>query len=132
MRGPHEDAIYRTGFHAKRAEHAFRVVDREAGYLEAFPIFNPFFADVNAVDRTGFRALVAGDAGSQVEPVEAAIAGHDRNWFLRVFKLFGKCSATILVGFQPVSERDPHTVGDCHHGVANVTEPIKHVILLPI
>ena len=132
MRGPHEDAIYRAGFHAERTEHAFRVVDREARYLEAFAIFNPFFADVNAVDRTGFRALVAGDAGRQVETVEAAIAGHNRDRFLRVFKLFGKCSATILVGFQPVSERDPHTVSDCHHGVANVTEPIKHVILLPI
>ena len=56
VRGPHEDAIYRTGFHAKRAEHAFRVVDREAGYLEAFAIFNPFFADVNAVDRKSLGA----------------------------------------------------------------------------
>ena len=132
MGGPHEDAIYRAGLYAERTEHAFRIVDCEASYLEALAIFDPFFTDVNAVDGASFGALVAGDTGGEVEAVEATITGHDRDRLFRVFKLFGKCSTTILVGFQPVPERDPHTVGDRHHGVANVTEPIKHGILLPI
>jgi hypothetical protein len=62
MSRAHEDAIDRTWLDTQRTEHALRVIDREARDAEPFAAGNFFFADVDAIDRTSFRALIASDA----------------------------------------------------------------------
>ena len=62
VRGAHEDAVDWTRLDAQRTKHALGIIDGEAGYLEAFTVFHPLFADVDAIDRASFRALIAGDA----------------------------------------------------------------------
>src|SRR5262249_34864221 len=75
----HEDAVDRAGVDAQGAEHALGVVDLEAVDLEGglAAHLDLFLLDVDAVDGAGPGALVAADAGGQIEAVEAAVARLD-------------------------------------------------------
>src|SRR5262245_32851021 len=57
----HEDAIDGTGLDAQRAEHALRVIDREPVEPKSLADRRLLLVDVNAIDGTGDRALVATD-----------------------------------------------------------------------
>ena len=60
MGSTHKNTVDRARFDTKSTKHAFRVVNGEAGDLEALGTFNPRFANVNTIDRARFGALVAG------------------------------------------------------------------------
>src|SRR5688500_19697948 len=85
--GAQEHAVHRTGVHAQGAEYALRVVDLERGDQEPLTVRVLLLVDVDAVHRAGAGALVAPDAGGQVEPVEAPVAGTNRDRPLRVLEV---------------------------------------------
>ena len=72
VRRAHKDAVDRTRLDAQRAKHALRIVDREVRDLKAFASFHALLADLDEIDRTGLRALLAGDAGRQVVAMKTA------------------------------------------------------------
>src|SRR3972149_2123000 len=123
VRRAHEDAVYRTRLDAQRTEHALRIVDRVAGDLEALAAANLFLTDVNAIDGASLRALVAGDAGRQIEAMEAAIARRHRHRQLRILEVLGERLPLRLIRLEPSPQRDPHAVGDGVHRLDHIAEP---------
>jgi hypothetical protein len=61
MSGTHENAVDRTRLYAERTKHALGIVNRKTRYRKPFALSDPFFTDINAVYRTGFRTLVTGN-----------------------------------------------------------------------
>ena len=131
MRSPHENAIHRARFDAQRAEHTFRVVNREAGYLESLSVLDSLLSNINAIHRTCFSALVTCDARRQVIAVETPITSSDRHRLFRVFKLVREGTAFFIVRDQPIAKRDPEPVSYGDHRIANVANPIKHRLFIP-
>lgn len=126
VRRPHKDAVHGTGLNAQRTKHALRVVDRKATDLEAFPTLNPLFPDVDAVDRTRLRTLVAGDAGRQVEPMEAPVAGRHGNRQFGVLKLLSERLSIPIVGAAEDSQRHEKTFRDRRNRRKHVAKPNPH------
>src|SRR5690606_30945385 len=121
-----ENAIDRAGLNAQRAEHALAVVDRKAGDLKALARGHTLFADVNAVDRARFRALIAGDAGRQIVAMETAVPGGNRHRQFRIFELLSERFSLGPVRDQPIAERDPHTVSNGRNGIPDIAKPTAH------
>ena len=126
MCGTHKDAVDRAGLDAEGAEHALRIVDREAADPKAFAVFDPFFADVDAVDRTGLGTLITGDAGREIEAVETPVAGRHGGGQFRVFKVFGKRPPLLVVGAAEHAEGHKQAAHNRFHGEEQVTEPLLH------
>ena len=126
VRRSHKDTVNRAWLDAEGTKHALAVVDRVAGDLKAFATFDFFFADVDTIDRARLGALIARDAGRQIKPMKTTIAGRDRHREFWVLEMFGKGLPLGVVGFEPSSQRHPHT-GD--YGVDssdNITKPRKN------
>src|SRR5262249_54441494 len=83
--------------------------------------------DVDAIDRAGAGALVAADAGGQVEAVEAPVARLDRHGQLGILEMLREGLA--LVGLQEIPEGDPHALAHGFDGQTNIAEPGTHEIL---
>jgi hypothetical protein len=126
VRRAHKNTIDRARLDAQRAKHAFRVIDRKGRDLEALATRHALFADVDAVDRARLRALIAGDARRQIVAVETTIAGRDRNGQLRVFEVLGKRQPLRIVRFEPIPQRNSHTLSDRPHRNPNVSKPFPH------
>src|SRR5262249_2433292 len=122
VRRAHEDAIDRTGIDAQRTEHALGVIDLETVYSETLAHRVLDLIDVDAVYRAGTGALIAADAGRQIEAMEPAIARLHRHRQLRVFKMLREGLA--LVGLQEIPESDVHSLGDGVDRPVHVTEPL--------
>lgn len=60
----HVKTVYRAGVNAECAEDAFTVIYLEAIDAEAFAKRILFLVDVDAIDRAGTNAFIAGNAGS--------------------------------------------------------------------
>ncbi len=116
----HEDAIDRAWLDAQSTEHTLRVIDRIAGDLEALAPFNFFLADVNTIDGARFGALVARDAGREIEAVKTSIPGRDRDRQFRVLKMLGKRLPFGPIRFDPGTERNPHTMDDGGDGLNHI------------
>ena len=58
VRGAHEDAIHRTGLDTQSAKHALGIVDRVTRNAKSLAVFDPLLANVDAIDRTSFGALI--------------------------------------------------------------------------
>ena len=112
------------GIDAQGAEHALGVVDLEAVDAEALADGVLDLLDVDAIDRAGAGALVAADAGGQVEAVEAAVARLDRHGQFGVLEALGERLAAV--GLQEVPEGDVHALGDGLDGQPDVAEPGAH------
>ena len=131
MGGPHENAVYRAGFHAECAEHALGIINREAGDLESLAVLYTFLADVDAVHRADLGTLVAGDAGGQVEAVETSVTIGYRDGLLRILKsmgpgvvIFTPVGSLAGVRLQPVAECDPHATTNRTNRLGDVVHPL--------
>src|SRR5262249_27180631 len=94
-------------------------VDAEAladGVLDLF--------DVDAIDRAGAGALVAADAGGQVEAVEPAVARLDRDGQLGVLEVLRE--GLPLVRLHEVPEGQPQPLAHGLDGHVDVAEPVTH------
>lgn len=120
VRGPHENAIHRTGLNTQSAKHALGIVNREAGNLEAFAVGDTLFTNVNAVDRTGLGALVARNASGQIVAMETAVARRNRNRQFGILKMLGKGAPLGSVRNDPVTQRHPQSVRHGKHRVPHV------------
>jgi hypothetical protein len=124
----HENAIDRARLDAQRAEHAFRVVDRETRDLESLAAArHAFLANVDAIDRTDLGALIAGNARRQIIAMKTPITGCDRHGQLGIFEVLGERSALGTVRDDPISHGHPHAVGDGVDRVPDVAQPSTHV-----
>jgi hypothetical protein len=121
--GTHEDAVDRAGLDAKGTQQALAVVNRVTSNFETFTALDTLFADVNAIDRTGFGALIACDAGREIEAVKTPVSWSYRNRQFWVFIEFGKSLAIRSIRLEPGSQRDPHTVSHCEHRLENIPQP---------
>src|SRR5438874_13348027 len=102
---------HRARVHAQRAEHALGVVDLEPGDDEPLGRRRGLLlVDVDAVHRARPGALVAPDAGGQVEPVEPAVPRPDRDRLLGVLEVLGERLAAERL--DEVPEGDVHPAGD--------------------
>jgi hypothetical protein len=127
VRGAHEDAVHRARVHAQRAEHALGVVDLEAVDPEALADRVLDLLDVDAVDRAGAGALVAADAGGQVEPVKPAVARLDRDGQLGVLEMLGEGLAAV--GLDEVPQGHVHALPHRRDRLRDVAKPLTHGIL---
>ena len=123
MGSTHKNTVDRAWFDTKSTKHAFRVVNGEAGDLEALGTFNPRFANVNTIDRARFGALVAGNARGQIKAVKSTVAGRHGDGQLWIFEMLGKSFSLGTIGDHPISESHPHSM--CHrvHRFDDVTKP---------
>src|SRR5207302_937504 len=80
--------------------------------------------DVDAIDRARAGALVAADAGRQVEAMEAPIARPDRDRQLRVLEELGKRFASVRL--EEVPQGDVHALTDSLDGQVDVAKPLTH------
>jgi hypothetical protein len=126
VRRSHEDAVNRTWLDAQRTKHALRVVNRVSGDLETLAAFDPLFANINAVDRARFSALIARDARRQIKPVKTAIPGSDRYGQLWIFKVLGKRLPFWTVSLNPRAKRYPQAMRNGVDGVNDVAHPGPH------
>src|SRR5262249_23289109 len=88
---------------------------------------HPLLADVNAIDWTGFGALIAGDARRQIVTMKTAIARRDGNGQLGILEMLGERPSIGIVGLEPVPQRHPHAVGDRGNRIPNIAKPATHL-----
>src|SRR5207253_10229730 len=86
----HIDAVDRTRIDTQRPYHALGLVDLEYVDPEALAHRVLDLVNVNAIHRTGAGALVAANAGRQIEAMKTSITRPDRHGQLRVFKLMSE------------------------------------------
>src|SRR5207249_1065603 len=80
--------------------------------------------DVDAIDRTGARALVAADAGGQVETVKPAVARLDRHGQFWILEPLGEGPSAI--GMQEVLQGDVHPLRHRLDRHDQVVKPHSH------
>ena len=129
VRTTHKDAIHGTGFDAKCAKHALRVVDRVARDLESFAAINLFLANVDAIHRTSLGTLIASDASCQIKAMETTVPRHHWYGLLRVLKPFRKRPPIILVRSQPIPQSDVEPLDNRAYGDEQIAKPSDHIAI---
>lgn len=120
----HEDTIHRTRLHTQCTKHALRVVNRKPVDSKALANRALLFVDVNAVNRTCRRALLAADTCRQIEAMEAAIPRLHLERHLRVFVDFSECATTVRLEHR--SQSHIHALQNGDDGQPDISEPREH------
>src|SRR5207248_11031261 len=109
---------------AQRTEHALGIVNLEPVDTKTFADRILDLLDVDAIHGASAGALVAADAGRQVEAMKTPIARPNRHRQLRILKLMSECLA--LVRLKEVPESYIHSLGDRLNSQDDISKPLTH------
>ena len=124
----HKNAVNWTWLDTQGAKHALGVVNGVSSDFETSATFGTFFINVDAIDRTCFRTLVACNASRQIKPMKATIAICDRNGKFGVFEVLSKRLPFRIISSKPTTQRDIKSVGHRKHGGEHIPKPFPHHI----
>lgn len=125
-RGSHKDTVDWARFDTQRTKHALGVIDGEAADAETLAAADPFLADVDAVNGARLRALVASDAGGEVEAMETTVSGRHRCGQFWILKVFSECSAFLVKSTAENLEGHQHSLHHGSDGGVQIPKPFSH------